>query len=273
MFSRWLPWARMEEPMNGINFKRTYPLGEAYENIKQRAHQALEKYLGYPGLIAFNDPERSVTFSSERLVPTIFTNRRRVMLLFSNPHPYSVYKGMFLSRNTNGQESLFWPGMRGAGWMTFAAENLTPQQLANTCLHAGYQGPFDLIFYCYYAFPTEYPEHLRKIFGKDYFQKQIAPQALEEFRGTIQEHSVEAVVTFNKGIFNLVSQAFVERYIERLKRGELIQSRIDGIQRDLPIFLSYPTGWRYDPRHLQFRVDNLVEIKNAISGMTFIQPG
>ena len=156
--------------MSSINFQRTYLLGEAYESIKERAIQVLDKYLGYPDLITFNDLDRSVTFSTERLIPTASTNRPRVMLLFSNPHPHSVHQGMFLSPNTKGRENLFWPAMEDAGWLPIAEENRNPKQLADICLNAKYQGPFELIFYCYYAFPTDYPEDIRRIFGKEVFQ-------------------------------------------------------------------------------------------------------
>ena len=101
-------------------------------------------------------------------------------------------------------------------------------------------GPFELIFYCYYAFPTDYPEDIRKIFGRKYFSQFIEPEAMDEFRKTIQETSAEAVVTFNKGIFNLVSKDQIERYIERLMEGELIQSQIKGIDRNVPIFFDFP---------------------------------
>ena len=205
--------------MPSINFQRTYPLSESYESIKERAIQFLDKYLGYPDLITFNDLDRSVTFSTERLIPTVSTNRPRVMLLFSNPHPLSIHQGMFLSPNSKGQENLFWPTMEDAGWLPIPKENRNPKQLADICLKAKYRGPFELIFYCYYAFPTDYPEDIRKIFGKEYFSQFIEPEAIDEFRKTIQETSVKAVVTFNKGIFNLVSKDQIERYIERLIEG------------------------------------------------------
>ena len=146
--------------MSDINFQRTYLLNETYKSIKERAIQVLDKYLGYPDLITFNDLDRSVTFSSERLIPTTSTIRPRIMLLFSNPHPHSVYQGMFLSPNTKGRENLFWPVMSDAGWLPISEENRNPKQLADICLKAKYQGPFELIFYCYYAFPTNYPEDI-----------------------------------------------------------------------------------------------------------------
>jgi len=250
--------------LSSINFQRTYLLSEAYESIKERANQILGKYLGYPDLITFKDLDRSVTFSTEKLIPTASTNRPHVMLLFSNPHPHSVHQGMFLSKSTKGQENLFWPVMEDAGWITIPEKNRTPKQLADICLEVNYQGPFDLIFYCYYAFPTNYPEDISKIFGKEYFSQFIEPEAIDEFRKTIQETSVEAVVTFNKGIFNLVSKDQIEHYVERLVEGELIQSQIKGIDRYVPIFLTFPTGWLYHKQYMQFRKASLDTIRTAI---------
>ena len=239
-------------------------MGEAYESIKERAIIKLGKYLEYPDLITFNRVDRSITFSTERLIPTASSNRPRVMLLFSNPHPYSVHQGMFLSRNSKEQENLFWPVMEDAGWLPIPEENRNPEQLMDICLKANYGGPFELIFYCYYAFPTDFPEDISRIFGKEYFRRVIEPEAVDEFTKTIQETSVEAVVTFNKGIFNFVSKDQIERYIECLMEGELIQSQIKGIDRSIPIFLTFPTGWHYHRQFRQFRKDSLDTIRKAI---------
>lgn len=93
-----------------------------------------------------------------------------------------------------------------------------------------------MIFYCYYAFPTDYPEDIRIIFGRKYFSQFIEPEADDEFLRTIQEISAESVVTFNKGIFNLVSRDQIECYVERLMEGELIQSHIKGLLEMFPFF-------------------------------------
>lgn len=250
--------------MAGVNFRRTYQLGEEYEGIKERAIQILGKYLGYPDLITFNDTDRTVTFFTEKLVPAASTNRPRVMLLFSNPHPHSVYQGMFLSPNTRGRENLFWPVMSDAGWLPIPITDRNPKRLADICINAKYPGPFELVFYCCYAFPTIYPEDITKIFGREYFKKSIEPDAVGEFRQAIHDTPVQAVVVFNKKIFNLVSEDQVDTYIDRLADGELIQSRLAGIDRYVPIFLTFPTGWRYRKQYRQFRKASLVSIKNAI---------
>jgi hypothetical protein len=251
--------------LSSINFQRTYLLGEEYERIKERANQKLDKYLNpdlYPDLITFNHLDRSVTFYTERLIPTASTNRPRVMLLFSNPHPNSVHQGMFLSPNTIGRENPFWPVMRDAGWVPVVEANRNLKRLANIYLKAEYLGPFELIFYCYYAFPTDDPKDISKIFGKEYFRQFIEREAKDEARKIIQETCVEAVVTFNIEIFNHVSKDKIERYIDRLMEGEVIQSQIRGIDRYVPIFLTFPTGWHFCPRH--FRKTSLEAIREDI---------
>jgi hypothetical protein len=247
-----------------INFQRNYRISENYEMIKDRANHVLYRFLKFPGLFTFDDPDRSVTYTTEKLIPADSTTRPRVMLLFSNPHPYSVHQGMFLSPNANGRENLFWCAMRDAGWIGLTDEKRTPQQLADICLKVEYPGPFELIFYCYYAFPTAYPEEISKIFGKEYIEQVIEPEAMHEFRKTIQETGVEAILTFNKGIFNLVSKDPIEKYIDRLINGEVIHSQVNDIDRPVPIYLTFPTGWRYRKQYRQFRKNSLDAIKIAI---------
>jgi hypothetical protein len=100
------------------------------------------------------------------------------------------------------------------------------------------------------------------MFGEEFFNQEITPKAADEFLKTIQETSVEAVVTFNKEIYNLVSKDHIDTYIEHLKEGELIRSRIIGIDRYVPIFQTFPTGFWRCPR--QFRKASLEEIRTAI---------
>jgi hypothetical protein len=254
----------MSAQLSRINFARTYWLRDAYDNIKERAAKVLNGYLDIPGLMMFNDSKRSVTFSTERLIPITSTKRPRVMLLFSNPHPHSVHQGMFLSPTTRGAESLFWPIMEASGWLPIPKEKRQPKQLADICLAVNYDGPFELVFYCYYAFPTAYPEEIRKIFGKSYFSQILEPEARDEFRQTIRDTSVQAVLTFNKGIYNLTSRDRVDRYVARLKEGQQIRGEIAGIDRSIPIFLTFPTGWFFDKEFMRLRKDSLERIRVAI---------
>jgi len=53
--------------MSGITYPTTYHLDEEYEAIKKNASEYLSEYLAYPNLITFNDFDKSVTFSTEKL--------------------------------------------------------------------------------------------------------------------------------------------------------------------------------------------------------------
>jgi hypothetical protein len=247
----------------GINFQKSYPLRQEYRIIKDRAIEILGEYLS-PDLIKFDRVEKRVTFTTERLIPTENTNRPHVMLLFSNPHPHSIQQGMFLSATTKNNENLFWPSMRDAGWFSIPEPKRNPEQLRGIFLRVKYPGPFELYFYCYYAFPTRYPDHIPKIFGKGFFSQTIEPEANAEFRKTVQERAVKAIVVFNKGIFNLVSDEKIERYIEQLNKGELVQGRMRVFDKDIPIFLTHPTGWRYDKEYKRLRKASLAKIKMRI---------
>ncbi len=231
--------------MNQISFLRTYHLNESYREIKGNAKEILGKYIDYPGLYEFNELKKTVTFKSERLIPINFTGRPRVMLLFSNPHPHSVHQGMFLSPNTRGRVNPFWATVKDSGWMAFSTDIQNPHQLANMCFNVEYDGPFEFAFYTYFAFPTCYPNEISKIFGREYFARVIKKEAKDEFISILQETKIKAVVTFNKEIFNLISNTKIDKYINQLINGELIQSRIRGIDKSIPAFLTYPTGWRF----------------------------
>lgn len=108
------------------------------------------------------------------------------------------------------------------------------------------------------------PEDIKRKFGREFFHQFIESEAKNEFLQTILETDVKAAVTFNKGIFNLVSMDPIERYIERLMAGELIKSQIKGIDRTVPIFLTFPTGWRYRKQYMKFRKASIDTIRAAI---------
>jgi hypothetical protein len=250
--------------LSSINFQRSYHLGQEYENIKNRATKIMRKYLEDSNLIYFDDVEKGVTFTSERLVPVNRSERPPVMLLFSNPHPHSVIQGMFLSPNIYNRENLFWPIMRNAGWFSIPETKRNPEDLRDMFLQVKYPGPFELYFYCYYDFPTRYPIQIARIFGKNFFSQNIEPQTNAEFRKTVLEITFEAIVVFNKGILNHVSDEKIDRYITRLNKGELVQGRIRVSDKDIPIFLTYPTGWRYHKEFKALRETSLQNIKAAI---------
>jgi len=97
----------------------------------------------------------------------------------------------------------------------------------------------------------------------------IAPEARDGFQRIINQEAPAAVVTFNKGVFNVVSAEPVGKYIDRLKAGEVIRSEIKNAKCEIPIFLTFPTGWRYDKNHQEYRRMNLEKVKDLVLSMEF----
>lgn len=154
--------------------------------------------------------------------------------------------------------------MLDADWFKLPEKNPAAEQMAKIFLNLEYESPFEVLFYCYYSFPTRYPEDLVKLFGKEFYQDVVVPEARDDFQKMIDQEAPAAVVTFNKSVFNLVAKDAVDKYIHRLKAGEVIRSEIKDAEKDVPIFLTYPTGWRYDPNHLEYRRLNLGKIRVEI---------
>lgn len=243
--------------MSPLHFTTTYTLSNLFPFVQSRGEQILGGYAADRRIYRFNPEGQTLDFTSERLIPATRSGRRRVLLLFSNPHPLSIQQGMFLAPGETGKWNDFWATMLDAGWFTLPKVNPGPQRLAEIFLRVEYEGPFELLFCCYFSFPTRYPQHIRQIFGKDYFNEVIEPAARAELQRVLQEEAPAAVLTFNKEIYNRVATEPVEKYIQRLKAGEVIRSQVRGAIPELPVFLTYPTGWRYDSQYREYRVKSL----------------
>ena len=158
-------------PNSTINTVHTARLGKRYGRVARY----LRKH--YPdGRRVYNltKTAQSITFQSECLIPRKERGRPRVLLLFSNPHPGSIQKGMFHSAER--RVANLWADLRGAG--LFSSEDAllkSPDALRGHCLNVQYDGPFTFGFACYWFFPTSYPRDLKSLFGKT-----MEPPSLED---------------------------------------------------------------------------------------------
>jgi hypothetical protein len=248
-----------------IHFQTTYKPGSEYEEIKLRAKKYLSEYLedpAYKDIYRFDNDNSSVTFLSERLVPRKPSGKKRVMLLFSNPHPHSILQGMFLSPNRKNARNQFWPTMKDAGFFPFISDEHGPKELKEIFQKNKYKSDYEYIFSCYYAFPTDYPDHIKKIFGPC-FKNYILPQDEKIFRAIIEMNDIRAVITFNKDIYNLITENKIKPLL-KLKNGEIISNAVQGVKNRVTIFYTFPTGWRYAKDWKRLRVENLKMIYTEI---------
>jgi len=49
-----------------------------------------------------------------------------------------------------------------------------------------------------------------------------------------------------------------------LKQGDVIQNVLHGTEKKIPIFLMYPTGWRYDSDYKELRRKSLERVKDLV---------
>jgi hypothetical protein len=140
--------------------KQTIHLDEHFDVIKGRI-KSNEKFSNLNEICSFNDQQRSLTFKTEKIHPADYSSDTKpVILLFSNPHPVSVYSGMFLSepRSRSFWKRLFScnclnpnPEMKKAiyEWSDDTIRILTQHLLAPT-----YSKYITLFFDCLEALPT-----------------------------------------------------------------------------------------------------------------------
>ena len=185
-----------------------------------------------------------------------------IMLLFSNPHPHSIEQGMFLSPNNNNVENQFWSFMENAGWFKVKHSNPTPTERCRIFLEREYSSRFNLIFHCYFDFPSNYPTEIKKIFGKKFFAEIIESEAKDNLQKIIRKHNIKSILVLNKEIYNLVADVKIKTYISTLNKGGLIKGTTGKIGMSIPIYLSYPTGWHYTKNIQTLRKESLSKIKN-----------
>jgi len=108
------------------------------------------------------------------------------------------------------------------------------------------------------------PDQIKKIF-REFFERHIQEEARTEFAERVRETGIEGIVTFNKSIFNLTTGQKLKRYISELKEEKMVEGSIQDTTKSIPVFLTYPTGWRYHPDFKNLRVKSLQAIKKKLA--------
>ncbi len=255
-------------PNSEINTVHSARLGDKYEHVKaylsKRRPEGRRSYKEYIGPVyKLTDKDRSVTFQSECLLPRNDRGLPRVLLLFSNPHPGSIQKGMFHSPDR--RIANLWTDLCEVG--VFSAEDAllrSPKKLRTHCLNVTYKGPFALGFACYWLFPTFHPDHLWKLFGRG-----MEPPGLEDPRRRLDRLLAKwrpsAIISFNGKVFEALTGEGTRGYTKRLGR-RLLQKKYRTLHKEYPLFQTYPTGWRYRKGAPELRRASLRRIAKAIQG-------
>lgn len=136
---------------------------------------------------------------TESIQPTVTTFKRsRVMLLFSNPHPDSVERGLFMSEP------------RSRGFWDILSNSMQPKmnhefrwgpsgidETVSILSNGNYEGPL-MFFECLYQLPSRSPNDLKKLFDRntDDFQKYLHKPSLERICSIINEYNIKVILVF-----------------------------------------------------------------------------
>jgi hypothetical protein len=70
--------------MSTIHFQATDHLSQQYDAIKSRAPEILGDFYAATSIYHFNDNEKKLTITSERLIPVVDSENKQVLLSPSN---------------------------------------------------------------------------------------------------------------------------------------------------------------------------------------------
>jgi hypothetical protein len=185
-----------------------------------------------------------IKFYTEKIIPTFHSDKIKLMLLFSNPHPKSLIKGMFHS-NKSTQSTNFWTYLKKGEIFQFLDTNID-YSTADMFIKGDYESKYQIYFHCFYSFPSpKTPEELKTLFGDEYYLGHLNEKGRDEIFNIINDHSIKAVLCFNQDVFNILRGSSTKGNTKRLDEGRLVKDYIK-ILETVPIYYIYPTSW-YDP--------------------------
>lgn len=244
-----------------------------FGRVIKRANKLLENYIGENNIVQFRTNDNSISFKTEQISPNNRDTRPNVLFLFSNPHPDSVEQGMFLSPSANNKIHNFWTFMQKSGWFKIPNNDLTPNNLANVFTDNTYDSEFNIFFKCFYEFPTKMPKDLETIF-EDYFIT-LKEDSLHDMKGYVIREGIDYILVFNGKVFEILTGVDTNGFTKILNNSELIKQQFIGNNphqnSPIPIFLTYPAGWRYHKNITELRHTSLTQIKQSIISMAIDQ--
>lgn len=232
-----------------LKFETNYH--EVKSNIQQKLGDAIDLY-------KFDNNFKQIHYRTEGPLVPYENGKIPILILLSNPHPHSVRQGMFLSPNRVGVENPFWNTLRGTGYFKHSNQ-ITPSLM----IENRYESPFRIFIAVLLSFPSNFPHELPEILGVGQYRKMIiaGKRKIEEL---VAQHDIKSIICFGKTQYDIMaSYSSPNQYTNVLKRGNIIQSKAS-FSNAVSIFLSFPTGWRFDADSRQMKCENLKQIMEII---------
>ena len=199
-------YLKFKPPSKAIH-KACIDFGGSADDVKEKIDQLKEKEFEKVK-VAWQGTR--MHFLTESIYPDIASPERpRVMLLFSNPHPDSVEKGLFMSEKSSIG---FWKILRDISCLDIKHNfcwdsNDSIQKTVSLLLNGRYgncKSPL-LFFDCLYQIPSRLPDYLKKLFIKSGdFDSYIHRPSLERIGKIINKFEIKTVLVFERETFDSI---------------------------------------------------------------------
>lgn len=215
---------------------RSLELDSNFDDIGNTIKRDL-RYAGLKELCKFYPEENRVEYYTERIHPAHSEHPTRIPLLFlfSNPHPSSVRRGLFLS---GPHSRAFWQRLFESDYFQLPTGEInlkwqdgsTSELLGQLMLEGKYKSKFLLYFHCLWSIPTNQVADLKRLFAsKPMLWGKIKKDSLIELRELIAHEQIKQVVVFTGEIFHLITGANKADY---KGRRDIIKFAVNGLLKD-----------------------------------------
>jgi len=171
-----------------------------YERFKNRL-QNNQKYESIGQIITvYDDESYQIKYKTEEIIPeAVNPDRKKVLLLFKNPHPDSVHAGLYLSEKYS---KTFWNRFfevkYNAELMPLLQKDSWIKDVANTLTSGNYNSQFLYYFKCLYPFPSKQFNDLINLFSSapNTYRQEIEERSIADFWEFLEKHEVTNVIVF-----------------------------------------------------------------------------
>ena len=194
---------------------RSLELGDHFDDIKDKI-ESDKKYAGLEKLCQFYDKGKRLEYCTERIYPNHSEHPARIpiLFLFSNPHPDSVRRGLFLS---GPHSRSFWQRLFESDHLRLPVgeinlqswDNSTPKRLGQLMLKGKYESDFLLYFHCLWPIPTNQVADLKRLFAlkSQLLWGKIDEDGQKELAEFVEHEQIKHIVVFTGEIFRLITGA------------------------------------------------------------------
>ena len=177
-----------------------------FEEAAEYAQRSWPKIPGLSKTIHYWEGSK-LHFLTESIQPIITTIKRpRVMLLFSNPHPDSVKKGLFMSESrSRGFWGILSNSMQPKTNQEFSWDPSGIDETVSILTNGNYEGPL-MFFECLYQLPSRSPKDLRRLFDQKTYDLQtyLHKPNLKRIGSIVNKYNIKVILVFTQETYDSV---------------------------------------------------------------------